>query len=843
MKFPKNTIQLHGNLKHEPEVGSWDRMGSMQQRKRKGLHYNFDYYGSGGGNPTGTVRHPFTSLTPDQMWNIYQQCSDVRAAVDSIVRRVATYDWNVIPTLDPKDENYLTIKRRCDDVKKFFNTPNSNGYTFQEVLTSMLTDCLVFDSGVFEIVYDRAGDLKELVPLRGSSVVPMIDEHGKIIEYIQDVMAEGQGFYGNINLISSEGVNKDAVDNVRFKTDQILFLSLFPNTANPSGNPLLESLINEVISVMRASQHAMLALDADEIPPGILVLAGIAGKAAEQAKADLKSLKGQDHKIRVMTTPDPQGMAANWLELRRTPKELSMRELVEDIRRSIYRVFGVQPVEMGMTEGMPRATAHVQLDVSTSHLVTPILELLQAKINHQIIPLLVEEYEVPYIQFIFDRDSRLPPEERNRVATAHQIYVKNGVMSRNEIRDDLGLLPVKGGDVLTLEVAGMPTSLDAVVANKVYPVNIANQPQAEADAKEEEEEEDDVIEASLVYDEIFSGIIERSMFGVYEEDYEVDSNIEEKLNMPTPDFLMKEIPIVMYPSDFETEKELEYIKYVMNQPIEKEFIEKADDDMSKLFIDLLIKEGAPIKGSLESKVNSLMYDLSIFILKLKYKYNRARPYQVAEELGVDFNPIESESAKTPSYPSGHAIQAFYMAHFLSEKFPKIKNDLYDLAEKISWSRVQAGVHYMSDIVYGRAVYEALVDEYPCSEIMRAKDDTNFPKKGDNLKVSLRNSKYPTFPKAYAAKIKAEYPSIWGKGGNIKGNDQYSILTKIRDDNNGVPKTASQEKAIRLREAWAARHLKDFRLAGVVAQMKWLVIGSKGLGHMKSVINDAIDKLK
>ena len=119
--------------------------------------------------------------------------------------------------------------------------------------------------------------------------------------------------------------------------------------------------------------------------------------------------------------------------------------------------------------------------------------------------------------------------------------------------------------------------------------------------------------------------------------------------------------------------------------------------------------------------------------------------------------------------------------------------------------------------------------------------TDFPKKGDDSKISLRNSNHKMFPLAYAESIKNDYPEIWKAGGNIKGNAQFSILSKIQDQNNGVPKTKSQEDAIKLREAWAARHKKDFRLAGVVAQMKWLVIGSRGLRHMKEVIEK--EKLK
>ena len=83
--------------------------------------------------------------------------------------------------------------------------------------------------------------------------------------------------------------------------------------------------------------------------------------------------------------------------------------------------------------------------------------------------------------------------------------------------------------------------------------------------------------------------------------------------------------------------------------------------------------------------------------------------------------------------------------------------------------------------------------------------------------------------------------MWKLGGNIRGNHQYEILTKIQKENNGVPKTDNQEAAIRRREALKARHLKDFRIAGTIAQVKWLGIGDKGLEYMKDLIEEEIEK--
>jgi HK97 family phage prohead protease len=106
--------------------------------------------------------------------------------------------------------------------------------------------------------------------------------------------------------------------------------------------------------------------------------------------------------------------------------------------------------------------------------------------------------------------------------------------------------------------------------------------------------------------------------------------------------------------------------------------------------------------------------------------------------------------------------------------------------------------------------------------------------------SFRKSKWEMFDREFAARIKKEYPEIWAAGGNIKGNDQYRILTKIAEQG-GVAKTPDQVAALELREAWVARHAQDFRLAGVIAQIKWLAIGSRGEDYMKNVVREAIDK--
>lgn len=120
----------------------------------------------------------------------------------------------------------------------------------------------------------------------------------------------------------------------------------------------------------------------------------------------------------------------------------------------------------------------------------------------------------------------------------------------------------------------------------------------------------------------------------------------------------------------------------------------------------------------------------------------------------------------------------------------------------------------------------------------ASKPTDFPRKGENRPVSFAASRFPAFPLEYAVALKKRHPEVWAKGGNIRGNEQFRILSAVLR-RGGVPATAAERQALRLREAWAARHFADHRIAGVVAQIKWFVIGELGLAAMKRTVENSI----
>jgi len=102
-------------------------------------------------------------------------------------------------------------------------------------------------------------------------------------------------------------------------------------------------------------------------------------------------------------------------------------------------------------------------------------------------------------------------------------------------------------------------------------------------------------------------------------------------------------------------------------------------------------------------LEELVVEAAEVIIRLKYRFNRPRPYELAPVLGIDLKYDDTNTAKTPSFPSGHAAQSTLMAYVLSELYPDLKIDLYDTADEVAYSRFIGGLHFPSDLEYGKII--------------------------------------------------------------------------------------------------------------------------------------------
>lgn len=91
---------------------------------------------------------------------------------------------------------------------------------------------------------------------------------------------------------------------------------------------------------------------------------------------------------------------------------------------------------------------------------------------------------------------------------------------------------------------------------------------------------------------------------------------------------------------------------------------------------------------------------------------------------------------------------------------------------------------------------------------------------------------------YAKSVKKQYPEIWSKGGNIFGNTAFEMLEVVIKRGYWLKE---EEWFYKKWQAFGARHKKDYRLPGVIANLKWLFWVDSGEEYVRELIEQAAKK--
>lgn len=129
-----------------------------------------------------------------------------------------------------------------------------------------------------------------------------------------------------------------------------------------------------------------------------------------------------------------------------------------------------------------------------------------------------------------------------------------------------------------------------------------------------------------------------------------------------------------------------------------------DEDLSGIYKKYCNEK---IEQNLDELIDELIEVSKYIITKLKYRYQRPRPYQLAQYYKARLFPYNSKSANTPSYPSGHAFQSELLTEVIGSKFPEHYSFLKRLANDVTQSRMYLGLHYESDCDFALQCVNAL----------------------------------------------------------------------------------------------------------------------------------------
>ena len=157
-------------------------------------------------------------------------------------------------------------------------------------------------------------------------------------------------------------------------------------------------------------------------------------------------------------------------------------------------------------------------------------------------------------------------------------------------------------------------------------------------------------------------------------------------------------------------KELEVIaSQYKNRYNDESLLAMLDENMEEAF-DIVVKTAGA--GSHIDLITTLKDEIVPIIKHHKEHFSTVRPFELAEQFAIPFEYDNLETAQTPSYPSGHTTQAYYIAIKLSAIFPQLKDQLFTLAKMIEESRLNMAVHFPSDNTGGIVLAQKLADLTP-----------------------------------------------------------------------------------------------------------------------------------
>lgn len=170
--------------------------------------------------------------------------------------------------------------------------------------------------------------------------------------------------------------------------------------------------------------------------------------------------------------------------------------------------------------------------------------------------------------------------------------------------------------------------------------------------------------------------------------------------------MLKEMP---YPDEEMTKKELWHMvdlsKDIPSSRIK--YLKEVDKNLFGVMSEFLRYHGID-EPKEKIKTNLQVYEPLIDYLKMGY--NRPRPHQAAGHYGIPLYPIlESKTAATASYPSGHTLYALWFRRMYKDLYPHLANDLMKFVLEVKLTREEGGVHYPSDGHFSFKVYKHLKD--------------------------------------------------------------------------------------------------------------------------------------
>ena len=372
----------------------------------------------------------------------------VEMCVSTILSEMAAIPWDIVPT---EEDAVISsdMQKKIDHIKSFFNNPNSNKESFEDIIKKLGRDILEIDSAVLIKVFNKKKEMVEMYAKDGATFTKNPDEYGRY-ENREEIILNGAVGPGNLteDLAREKGAYFQygwitAAYPVAFGKREVVWFEENPRTDSLYGRSPVEVLDEALKVLIYAIESNLEYYNDNSIPKGVIGLDGADGDSVENFKKQwLEQQRKKDNFgnwKKILHHLPIVNKKPEFTRIQFTNAELEMISQQQWFAKMVWACFGVTPSELGYTENSNKATEIVQSNVFRRKAIYPLLRLIEYKLNHEIL----SEFEYEGIQFKFDT---YDINEELKKTELYEKQIKNGLRTVNEIRTSESLDEVEWGD-------------------------------------------------------------------------------------------------------------------------------------------------------------------------------------------------------------------------------------------------------------------------------------------------------------------------------------------------------------------------------------------------------------
>lgn len=341
----------------------------------------------------------------DTMRSIIENYDIAQMAIEVRQDELRNLDWNIVPFEEEEQDKYAS---EIKQVRQFFEKPDGH-MLFDDFQNMLAYDWLAFDALTIYPHLTKGGKLGALEPLDGTLITPMIDYYGRIPE------APAPAYLQWVNGLPWTWLNRD----------QLIYRPHRKRTNKLYGFSPAEWMLTTINTDIRHQLYFLQYFTEGSVPEAWI-------NTPESLKDPQAIKQFQQMYDAVMMGDQTQKHKVKWIpfgsqvhEAKNTTFDVKFPEFMLHKACAAWKV---TPSELGFTEKVNKSSGETQENVQFRRSIRP-----SAKFFEGIYTGIIHKY-FGYTNLHFKFLNLDEQEDMLMMAQRDEIYIKNGVISPDEIR-------------------------------------------------------------------------------------------------------------------------------------------------------------------------------------------------------------------------------------------------------------------------------------------------------------------------------------------------------------------------------------------------------------------------